>query len=81
MKHELKGDKIAMYYNGKAPCYGCENRKPKCHDTCPKYIEWKRECDKKKEAAQLYYQGERDAERYQINELIKGKIIKHKKKK
>lgn len=66
-------------YNGKAPCYGCENRKPKCHDACPNYLEWKREGEKKKEAAYFYYRAEAEAENYQIKELIKGKMIKHNK--
>lgn len=23
-----------------APCYGCEKRKPSCHDTCVEYMNW-----------------------------------------
>ena len=66
-------------YNGKAPCYGCAERKPNCHGTCPKYIEWKNALQKKKDAAYMYYQGEDEVKRYQIKELVKGKIIKQRK--
>ena len=68
-----------MYYNGKAPCYGCSERAKNCHDNCPKYIEWKTALQKKKDAAYMYYQGEDEVKRYQIKELVKGKIIKQRK--
>lgn len=81
MKGNLVKAMELFMHNSKAPCYGCNERKPRCHDECPKYIEWKKAYQKKKDAAYIYYQGERDIERYQIKEIVKNKIQKEKKNK
>lgn len=33
-----------------APCKGCDERYPKCHSTCERYIEWGKNRKKKSEA-------------------------------
>ena len=80
----MKGNLVKIMelfmHNSKSPCYGCKERKPSCHDNCQKYIEWKNAYQKKKDAAYIYYQGERDVERYQFRELEKGKVLKEKMK-
>lgn len=30
-----------------SPCYGCTDRYPCCHDTCPDYKEWREALDQK----------------------------------
>lgn len=37
--------------NGDCPCNGCtEERYPGCHDHCPKYPEWRKKVDARREA-------------------------------
>ena len=34
-------------FNDEAPCKGCEERHPGCHDSCGKYKAWKAEAQRK----------------------------------
>ena len=36
----------------KAPCYGCPDRYPGCHDHCDKYKEWKAKYDEAKKRSE-----------------------------
>ena len=44
-----------------SPCYKCEERKPCCHDSCPKYAEYLEEIKRfnanRKKVIDAYYDG------------------------
>ena len=37
-----------------SPCMNCEDRNPPCHDSCPRYKEFKKENDTLKNAVKTY---------------------------
>jgi hypothetical protein len=67
-----------MYYNGKAPCYGCSERAKNCHDNCKKYIEWKAEYDRKKNTANAIRRGSEDVSLYQAQVMYECKKRRNK---
>lgn len=44
---------MANDMNNPAPCKGCTNRHPACHDGCEKYKEWKVKLEARKEAEKI----------------------------
>lgn len=46
-----------------APCRRCEERHPKCHKDCEKYIEWRRKRDEEYE----HYRKQHEVVEYEIN--------------
>lgn len=49
------------------PCYNCQKRSTACHDTCPKYAEYKRQL----EAQRIYTSAHHAAERISRNDFDK----------
>ena len=53
-------NRLSGVMRGVSPCTECSERHTACHDSCPKYHEWKAEAQKVKEAKQAYEQKKED---------------------
>ena len=40
-------------YKAVSPCKGCEDRSPKCHGTCEKYLEFTEKLNQEKEERRI----------------------------